>query len=70
MVEGKNSLLTNCSLKYTHLYPDTRLSQLSQSIDPLEQEQQLQRKKTIRQHCSMAPASSEVEVDLFFPILL
>ena len=30
----------------------------------------LNEKKTIRQHCSLAPASSEAEAGLFFPYLL
>ena len=49
---------------------ELRPSQRSQSTGSSGQERGLKRKKIIRQHCSMTPASSEAEVGLFFPNLL
>jgi hypothetical protein len=54
---------------FTSEYPDWP-SQLSRATGSPGQEQGLKRKKTIRQHWGMTPASSKAEAGLFFSSLL
>jgi hypothetical protein len=47
------------------------LTKPAQSVNRVSRERVgIEKKKTIRQHCSMTPASAEAEVDLFFSSLL